>query len=1005
MKFLRIAYCTLGAVLFAAVYGLLTRQRGGDELLHKPVSVALANRTVEAAGFPAEPSTNQTPSVRQTLPYVLVSKEPVDKTLRLAAEAAGARVIGPYPPQAFLVEADALALRRLAADSRFVAATELLPGDKVDERLTAEICGGATSVETTVVALAPADKAALRTLVASQGGEELKGCLCGSDSFRARLPAALVEALSKRGEVRWLELFRRPKLLNDMAVEPAAMNVRPVWNTHGLTGAGQVVSTSDSGIDTGDVATMHRDLRNRIAGIGVVDNCHGTDTIGHGTHTAGSIVGDGTMSDGVIRGVAYGAKLWAWFCDGEDDLYMPSDLEDLFRPEQAVEPKYIHSASWGTPGPGTYDSYCAEIDEYIWNHPDFLPVFAAGNEGPTEQTIGSPAAAKNVLTVGATQNLRTSPSMGWADGNPATTAKYSSRGPCKDGRIKPDVAAPGTGVLSTRAYGCSYVGYGVCTNENYAYNCGTSMATPLTAGAVALVREWLVDRCGFTNEPPSAALMKAIVVGGAKGAAVPNNNQGWGRIDLEETLFPSNRAVKLIDRIPFASGKTFKYVVETTNAAPLDVQLVWIDRPGTAGVLQTKARLVNDLDLQVTAEADGPESVWYGNGGTGADHTNTVESVRLAQAPAARYLVTITCNRMIYDYLDGGAAALYVRGAFDPATVGEQGKVTVTVAVEAGPASADVRPAAGTLQVNKGETVTFAAPEWACQFSEYGTAFARHAYLGYSGTGDAPAAGTERSFSVVVTKDTSVTWRYGEEPTDFLFTYYALLSGVTDEEYDPIVYWAWMPVDTTFSLRLPEDAAVGDPCVYEGSYVPPGARRVKYGRHVFRLGMVSYAQTDALDEQYLVNEANGELWPSVEITMDEGVDLLCYYFNETERTTDGLPYWWYMRYLWGGASYLQYDGSAAGDPDGDGFSNAAEYADATDPVDDRSFRFEIKAFTPTNMVYVGSVKGKMIVERSDRLGDEWKGIQTNAASRTSVTNATSLTPVGNGGFYRVRHEP
>ena len=968
------------------------------------VCVPLANRTVEVVGFQTVSSTNQTPSVRNTLPYVLVTKEPVDKTLRLAAEAAGARVIGPYPPQAFLVEADAPALRRLAADSRFVAATEFLPSDKIDEQLAAALRGGATSVETTVVALAPVDKAALRALVASQGGEELKGCLCGLDSFRARLPAALVEALSKRGEVRWLELFRRPKLLNDMAVEPAAMNVRPVWNTHGLTGAGQVVSTSDSGIDTGDVATMHRDLRNSIAGIGVVDNCHATDTVGHGTHTAVSIVGDGTMSDGAIRGTAYGAKLWAWFCMGTDgDLYFPA-CDDMFRPDQEQWPTFIHSASWGARSKGAYDTDCQLFDTYVWEHADFLPVVACGNSGSGAGTVESPAAAKNVLAVGATQNARTGKFGIHASGDPTATASYSSRGPCKDGRVKPDVSAPGSGVLSTRAYGRSY-GYGVGTNTNYAYNCGTSMATPLTAGAVALVREWLVDRCGFTNEPPSAALMKAIVVGGAKGAAVPNNNQGWGRIDLEETLFPSNCAVKLIDRIPFASGKTFKYVVETTNAAPLDVQLVWIDRSGTTGGSQTSARLVNDLDLKVTAEENGTESAWYGNGGSGADHTNTVESVRLAHAPTARYLVTVVCNRMTYDYLDGGAAALYLRGAFDPETVGEPEKVTVTVAVEAGPASADVRPAAGTLQVNKGETVTFAAPEWAYQFSEYGTAFAHHAYLGYSGTGDAPETGTARSFSVVVSNDTSVTWRYGEEPTDFLFTYYALLSGVTDEEYDPIVYWAWMPVDTTFSLRLPEDAAVGDPCVYEGSYVAPGARRVKYGRHVFRLGMVSYAQTDALDEQYLVNEANGELWPSVEITMDEGVDLLCYYFNETERTTDGLPYWWYIRYLWGGASYLQYDGSATGDPDGDGFSNAAEYADGTDPVDDRSFRFEINAFTPTNVVYVGSVKGKMIVERSGRLGGEWKGVQTNAAPRTSVTNATSLTPVGNGGFYRVRHEP
>lgn len=105
-----------------------------------------------------------------------------------------------------------------------------------------------------------------------------------------------------------MEPFVRPKLLNDLAVEPAAMNVRETWNSHGLSGTNQVVSTSDSGIDTGDVATMHRDLADRVCGIGVVEWCSPTDRDGHGTHTAGSIVGTGAMSDGAIRGTAWGGE-------------------------------------------------------------------------------------------------------------------------------------------------------------------------------------------------------------------------------------------------------------------------------------------------------------------------------------------------------------------------------------------------------------------------------------------------------------------------------------------------------------------------------------------------------------------------------------------------------------------------------------------------------------------------------------------------------------------------
>ena len=975
-------------------------------IVGETVCVALANRTVAATGFPSGESTNQTASVRGTRPYVLATKVPADKALRLAVEAAGVRVIGPYPPQAFLVECDQEGLHRLAKDARFAGAVEFLPADKVDSRLTEKLANGATSVDVTVVALAPSDMTLLDGVVAAGGGKKLRGCLCGKDSFKARLPAALVAELARRGDVRWMEPFARPKLLNDRAVEPAAMNVRPVWDMHGLSGTNQVVSTSDSGIDTGDVATMHRDLADRVCGIGVVEGCCPKDEDGHGTHTAGSIVGNGTMSGGTVRGMAWGAKLWAWFCDGTDGyIYTPEDYGDLFRPDQANWPAFIHSASWGDDTAGEYDSQCADMDWYVWEHPDFLPVIANGNAGPGVRTVGSPAAAKNVLAVGATQNLRTAPSMGWADGRPEVTAEYSSRGPCKDGRVKPDVAAPGTGILSTRAYACSYKNYGVATNENYAYNCGTSMATPLTAGAVALVREWLVDRCGFTNETPSAALMKAVLTGGAKGASVPNNDQGWGRVDLEETLFPSNRAVKLVDRIPFDARMTFTYLVETTNAAPLDVQLVWIDYPATSGSWVASPRIVNDLDLTVSAVTNGVAQVWRGNGGATPDRLNTAESVRIASAPPATYCISVCCTNIVYDSASGGAAALYIRGAFDPGNVVEPELLTVSVSVEAGEALADVHPSVGIKKVEKGTTVVFSAPEWAYQYGQLGTPFARQAYLGYVGTGDAPAAGVEREFHVTVSNDTSVVWRYDETVSDYLLTFCAYLEGVPEGDYDPFMCMAWLTNGTTFSLSFPTDAARGDAFSYTGQYRVPGAWWPRWGTYGFRLGAVAYAQTDSDDWYYLLDEGNGEMWRAVDITMDEGVDLWSCYYNETERSVGDLPYWWYRRYLWGGEMMFGYDSSSAGDPDGDGFDNAAEYADATDPVDDASFKFQIESFSPTGMTFTGSVKGNLVVERCDRLGGTWQGVLTNAPPRAATLNAVQFGKISSSnGYYRVVYQ-
>ena len=1010
-------YGRTGVILLAAAMGIVASVvhwtgKSPSASKEPAVTFELANRNVTVRGFPDWGPTNQSPTVRGTLPYVVACASQADKTLRLAIEATGARVVGFCPPDAFLIEARQDALSKLSADSRFAAAMEFLPEDKVDGRLSAALRGGTDAAVASVVALAAEDRDGLREYVTNHGGELLKGCLSGPDSFRARLPAALVGELAKRGEVRWMEPFVRPKLMNDLAVEPTAMNVRTAWDAHGLSGTNQVVSTSDSGIDTGDVATMHRDLADRVCGIGVVEGCYPTDVDGHGTHTAGSIVGNGTLSDGAVRGTAWGAKLWAWFCNGTDGyIYTPDDYGDLFRPDQANWPTFIHSASWGTDTAGMYDSQCVDIDRYVWEHPDFLPVVANGNAGydrktglTVTQSVGSPAAAKNVLAVGATQNLRTTPSMGWADGHPEITAEYSSRGPCKDGRIKPDVAAPGTGILSTRAYACAYEDYGIASNANYAYNCGTSMATPLVAGAVALVREWLVDRCGFTNETPSAALMKAVVTGGAKGASVPNNDQGWGRVDLEEALFPSNRAVKLVDRIPFDSGKTFTYLVETTNAAPLDVQLVWIDSPASSGSRQSLARLVNDLDLTVSAVTNGSEQVWLGNGGVVPDRLNTAESVRIAVAPTAAYRISVCCTNILYDSTTGGAAALYIRGAFDPQTVAEPELVTVSVSVEAGVAQADVHPSVGVTKVEKGSVVTFTAPEWACRYGAYGTPFARQGFLGYVGTGDVPAAGGEREFCVTVSNDTSVVWRYSEQVSDYLLSFCAYLESVPEDDYDPVVYSVWLTNGVTFRLSFPEEAALGESFTYEGRYREPGAYWARPGTYVFRLGAVAYAQTDSLSWGYLISDQNGEMWRSVDVTMDEGIDLWSCYVNEAEQAYDGLPYWWYKRFLWGGEMLFGYDASGAGDPDGDGFDNAAEYADETDPVDDRSFRFKIDGFSPTNIVFTCSVKGKMIVERSDAPNGVWTGILTNGEKRTSIENQMCLPKGSSSGFYRVIHQ-
>ena len=680
---MKIRRCALVAAVIMAVCAVvfLRWNKASDETVNStsgevPETSVLPSSAVAAVSpVPVQPSSNQTATVRGTKPYVLTCAQGFSKPMRLAAEALGLRTVDVLSRSSLLVEADEQSLAKVRADGRFAVETEFRPSDKIAPQLAARIAAGAGAVDVTVVTLSPDDHRRVQDRVVARGGEILTGCFNEGTTFKARMPASLVSELASFGDVRWMEVFVRPQFTNDRAIEPAAMNVSNAWINLTLTGEGQFVSTSDSGIDL-----THQDLVNQVVGYKVSEGCVDHDSIGHGTHTAGSIAGDGTMSDGQIRGSAWGAKLYAWFCGKDDDrgVYTPTTMAELFRGvkegEDAAWNAYIHSASWGSSKAGEYDTRCADLDKYVWEHPDFLPVFSAGNDGEIgARTIGSPAAAKNVLAVGATQNTRTSyPADDHPTGDPTQTATFSSRGPCQDGRIKPDIAAPGVGILSTRAYDHEYSRGVPESNTNYAFECGTSMSCPLTAGAVALVREWLIKnpeawKVEGKAEVPTAALMKAIVTGGAKDAARPNNDQGWGRIDLMETLSPSNRAVKLIDRIPFADGEEFTWIVETTNAAPLDVQLAWIDFPGAASGSQSAPKIVNDLDLTVRTVGGG--DLLYGNGGSSADSLNTLESVRIESASASRYFVTVSCPHVVADYGDGGAAALYIRGAFDPETV------------------------------------------------------------------------------------------------------------------------------------------------------------------------------------------------------------------------------------------------------------------------------------------------------------------------------------------------
>lgn len=446
----------------------------------------------------------------------------------------------------------------------------------------------------------------------------------------AKMDQETIEQVIESDDVIAVVPVPENKLHNDVA---ATIIHSDKLASTGYTGKGQIVGVADTGLDTGKLQTMHPDFKGQIEKLISLGRPNdASDVHGHGTHVAGSIVGTGEASDGQYKGTAPGAKLIFHSIENAKGKLV-TDVETILQ-EAYEEGARIHSNSWGADDKGEYSLSSLLFDRFLWEHPDMTVLVAAGNDGQKGyKTIGSPATAKNVIAVGATENVR--PSLGKNSDKADDVWVSSSRGLTGDGRLKPDIVAPGTAILSTRSSLAPSKNFYKRFNEHYAYMSGTSMATPILAGGVAQIREFLQEE-GEKN--PSGALVKAMLLTSADNLDEDMREQGFGRANLANAIETSYKDEK--DGIRTREKVTYKVKV-SDDSKPLAITLAWTDYPAA---IVAKRALVNDLNLKVTTpsgEKLNGNDFFEAPYNDEVDNLNNVEQVWITEPEEGTYTVTV----------------------------------------------------------------------------------------------------------------------------------------------------------------------------------------------------------------------------------------------------------------------------------------------------------------------------------------------------------------------------
>jgi len=454
---------------------------------------------------------------------------------------------------------------------------------------------------------------------------------------------SIVERMAFIPDIQWIEEHRDITFDNNAASKTSKVrqsadgaynwaSTTALWSYNpststfeGYAGANFTAAIADTGVDGTHPAFNGK----KVAYYGY-GQAQWQDGMGHGTHTSGTVLGNGAIRSGdsgtagYYAGMAPLAGLVAQDAGGSCTLY--NLCNDAVKNNATVS-----SNSWGSNNYGVYDGtcyaydvYCRDADDSKVGNQSISLCFSAGNSGPSAGTVGTPAAGKNMMAVGATDNS-----------GGGSMAGFSSRGPCLDGRIKPDIVAPGQALTSCRANSAS----------SYVSMQGTSMSCPTVAGAVVIANEYYNASYGVR---PSPAMVKSLLLNGADvmgGLTYPGNDQGWGRLNLARSMInTTGRKIWNEDqKNVLSTGTARNYVFNVTGSGELKISLVWTD---AAGTINANPALVNNMDLTATSPSS---SVYLGNvfssglstTGGSADTKNNVEMVRLNNPAQGKWVINV----------------------------------------------------------------------------------------------------------------------------------------------------------------------------------------------------------------------------------------------------------------------------------------------------------------------------------------------------------------------------